>query len=106
MSRPRRHSMSSAQIGFPHRSKATSRSTFAHTGRRSPFVDAAARKAIKPVALWRSFDGFVDCQCDDLKYIVLGRLQYLPVNFYDVNRVASFWTSGTKRMVTDWRYRQ
>ena len=69
-------------------------------------MDAAARKAIKPVALWRSFDGFVDCQCDDLKYIVLGRLQYLPVNFYDVNRVASFWTSGTKRMVTDWRYRQ
>lgn len=40
----------------------------------------------------------------DLNFFVLGRFQYLPVNFYEVNRVASFWDKRNhKRMVADRR---
>ena len=42
----------------------------------------------------------VACQCRDLKFIVLGRLQYLPVTFRAVNRGGAFSTGGTEKDVS------
>ena|SRR6516164_3010197 len=48
----------------------------------------------------------IGCQCRQLKIIVLGRLQYLPVTFCAVNRGwGPFGQTEPQRMVADRRYR-